>query len=268
MLIVTKLSMVRYRCARAATHVRDQWRSMRELGLKARSRAAQRWFSPKFLAVFEVTEPLVTICIATFNRAGLLTERTLPSLLRQSYPKLEILVVGDCCSDDTGARIAALGDPRVRFINLPTRGPYPEEPERRWMVAGSTPMNRALREARGSFITHVDDDDEYTPDRIEKLLALLRHTRSDFAFHPFRAQLKDGSWWDNPARGFELGYVTTSSVFYHSFWKSIEWDLEAWRYAEPGDWNRFRKIRFLGAKIARHSDSMLVHYREQNQADH
>lgn len=260
--------MVRYRSTLAAAYVRDQWRSMRELGLTARSRAAQRWLSPKFLAVFDERQPLVTICIATFNRARLLSERTLPSLLSQSYTNLEILVVGDCCTDDTGARIAALDDPRIRFINLSARGPYPDEPERRWMVAGSIPMNRALRDARGSFITHLDDDDEYAPDRIEKLLALLRRTRSDFAFHPFRAQLKDGSWWENPASWFKNGYVTTSSVFYHSFWKSIEWDLEAWRYAEPGDWNRFRKIRFLGAKIARHSESMLVHYREQNQASH
>ena len=259
--------MVRHRLVVAATHVRDQWRSMRELGMAARSRAAQRWTSPKFLAAFEDPDPLVTICIATFNRARLLCERTLPSLLCQSYPNLEILVVGDCCTDDTGTRIAALGDSRLRFINLPVRGQYPEEPEHRWMVAGSTPMNRALREARGTFITHLDDDDEYTDDRIEKLLALLTRTRSDFAFHPFRAQRKDGSWWDNTAPWFERGYVTTSAVFYHAFWKSVEWDLEAWRYSEPGDWNRFRKIRFLGAKIARHPDSMLLHYREQHQAN-
>ncbi len=265
--IAAKLSMVRHRSALAATFMREHWRSMRELGPMAPLRAAQRWRSPEFLAVFDESEPLVTVCIATFNRARVMSERTLPSLLRQSYSRLEILVVGDCCTDDTGARIAALGDSRIRFVNLPTRGPYPDEPERRWLVAGSIPMNRALREARGSFITHLDDDDEYTPDRIEKLLTLSRLTRSDFAFHPFHAQLKDGSWWKNPATWFRHGYVTTSSVFYHSFWKSIEWDLEAWRYGEPGDWNRFRKIRFLGAKIARHSESMLVHYREQNQAD-
>jgi len=260
--------MLRHRAALAATHVRDQWRSMREVGLAARARAARRWSSPEFLAVFKDPEPLVTVCIATFNRAELLCKRTLPSLLQQSYANLEILVVGDCCTDDTGARIAKLGDRRLRFINLPTRGQYPDDPERRWMVAGSVPMNHALREARGKFITHLDDDDEYTSNRVEILLDLLKRTTSDFAFHPFRAQRQDGSWWDNPARWFERGYVTTSAVFYHSFWKLVEWDLEAWRYAEPGDWNRFRKIRFLGARIARHSDYMLLHYREQQQGNH
>jgi hypothetical protein len=61
------------------------------------------------------------------------------------------------------------------------------------------------------------------------------------------------------------GYVSTSSVLYHRYWKSVEWDVEAWRMQEPGDWNRFRRIRFLGARAARHPDTMLLHYREQNQ---
>ena len=267
MSVRSRLLDLRQRSSQVAIHVRGQWRSVRELGFGARWRTAQRWQSPKFVAVFSEPGPLVTVCIATFNRAQVLTARTLPSLLRQSYKNLEILVIGDCCTDDTAARIAALGDARIRFINLPTRGVYPDEPERRWMVAGSIPMNYALRESQGSFITHLDDDDEYTPDRIEKLVALLKHARADFVYHPFRAQLKDGSWWDNPAHWFRWGYVTTSSVMYHSFWKSIEWDLEAWRYNEPGDWNRFRKIRFLGARIVRHPDSMLIHYREQNQVE-
>ena len=56
-------------------------------------------------------EPLVCINIATWNRARLLTERTLPPILKQSYRKIRVLVVGDCCTDDTAGRIAKLGDP-------------------------------------------------------------------------------------------------------------------------------------------------------------
>ncbi len=55
-----------------------------------------------------------------------------------------MLIVGDHCTDDTAERIAALGDPRIRFINLPARGVYPAEPFARWCVAGAAPMNHAL----------------------------------------------------------------------------------------------------------------------------
>jgi glycosyltransferase involved in cell wall biosynthesis len=184
-------------------------------------------------------------------------------LFAQTYRNIEIVVVGDCCTDDTEQRIAALGDPRVRFINLPVRGPYPDDPRLRWMVAGTFPMNRAMREAKGDFITHLDDDDEHAPGRVENLLNLLHRTRSDFAFHPFRVQQPDLSWWENPASWFAFGYVTTSSVLYHRFWKQVQWDAEAWRLQEPGDWNRFRRIRFLGARIIRHPDTMLLQYFEK-----
>jgi glycosyltransferase involved in cell wall biosynthesis len=259
------VGVVRHGSAVLGGYLRDVTRSAVTVGLAARRQAESRWRSREFLEVFDKPDPLVSICIATYNRARLLTERTLPSLFAQTYRNIEIIVVGDACTDDTAQRVAALGDPRLRFINLPVRGPYPEEPERRWMVAGTFPMNRGLREARGDFVTHLDDDDEHTPERVEKLVGLLRNTRCDFAYHPFRAQQRDGSWWDNPARWFVKGYVSTSSVLYHRYWKSVEWDVEAWRMQEPGDWNRFRRIRFLGARAARHPDTMLLHYREQNQ---
>src|SRR5262249_1151961 len=45
-------------------------------------------------------EPLVSVCVATYNRAGLLTERCLPSVLGQTYRRFELIVVGDGCTDE------------------------------------------------------------------------------------------------------------------------------------------------------------------------
>jgi len=41
-----------------------------------------------------------------------------------------VLIVADHCTDDTAERRGAIGDPRIRFINLPERGVYPTEPIR------------------------------------------------------------------------------------------------------------------------------------------
>ena len=78
------------------------------------------------------TEPLITITIATFNRAEILTRRTLPIVLAQTYQNFEIVIVGDHCTDDTEQQLQRLGDSRIRFINLPERGRYPQKRERRW----------------------------------------------------------------------------------------------------------------------------------------
>lgn len=217
-----------------------------------------------YQAVFSKAEPLITVCIATYNRGQLLTERTIPSVLQQTYRNLEVIVVGDCCQDDTAERIARIEDPRLRFVNLPERGNYPDDPNLRWMVAGSTPMNHALSLAQGDFITHLDDDDRYPLDRLEKLLAYARLQQAEFVWHPFHHEKAEGRWELNPAEEFASSQVTTSSVFYHRWFARIGWDINAYRLKEPGDWNRFRKFRYLGVRHARYPEPMLFHYREQN----
>ncbi|MGK5006302.1 glycosyltransferase family 2 protein [Janthinobacterium sp. LB2P70] len=238
---------------------------MRDLGLGARAgfRGARK--SAAYQAAYEMPQPLVTVCVATYNRGVLLTQRCLPSLLAQDYPHLQIVVVGDCCTDDTAERIAALNDPRIEFVNLSERGVYPTEPRQRWMVAGTLALNHALSLARGQFVTHLDDDDEHAPERISKLLALARSTRADIIWHPFDYERVPDEWHVNQAPHFAVNNVSTSSVFYHRWLASIPWDITAWRYAEPGDWNRFRKIRYLGVRAVRAPDRLLKHYRERNQ---
>ena len=71
-------------------------------------------------------EPLVSVRIATFNKAEELCERCLSSVRRQTYENWEALVVGDALDDDTERRIKALGDSRIRFWNLPSKAPTPK----------------------------------------------------------------------------------------------------------------------------------------------
>jgi glycosyltransferase involved in cell wall biosynthesis len=221
--------------------------------------------SPDYAAAFEAPEPLITVCIATYNRADLLVERSIPSILNQTYRNLELIVVGDCCTDATSEKIKKFNDDRLRFINLAERGRYPSSPELRWMVAGSTPMNHGLELARGQFITHLDDDDEHMPDRLEKLLACALRERAELVWHPFHYEAPNGEWLVQEGDAFARTKVSTSSVFYHNWFRQIPWDLQAWRMREPGDWNRFRKFKYLNAKCVRYPEPLLRHYRERTQ---
>jgi glycosyltransferase involved in cell wall biosynthesis len=210
--------------------------------------------------------PLVSVNIATFNRARILVERSLPSILGQTYENLQVNVVGDCCTDETEQLVRSMRDPRVRFINLPARGAYPTDPHRRWMVGGTAALNHGLSMSTGDFITHLDDDDEHAPDRIEKLLLFALSNDCDFVWHPFHCEDAQGNWNVNPAEALALGSVTTSAIFYRRWLKEIAWDIDAHWLAEPGDWNRIRRMKFLGANAMRYPEPLLRHYRERNQA--
>lgn len=137
---------------------------------------------PDYVRAWEDPNPLVSVRIATFGNADLLCERALASVRRQGYKNWECIVVGDAEPDSTVERVEALGDPRIRFLNLPFRGPYPDDPIRRWRVAGTAAMNRGAKEARGSWIAPLDHDDEWEDDHIEALLAHARNSHAELVY--------------------------------------------------------------------------------------
>lgn len=102
----------------------------------------------------------VSVVIPTFDRAGVLG-RSLDSVLRQTLPPLEILVVDDASSDGTERLVRERGAGLVRYIRLPHRS------------GAQAARNRGIREARGDWIAFQDSDDEWLPDKLERQMALL-----------------------------------------------------------------------------------------------
>lgn len=209
--------------------------------------------APTYEEAWTDPEPLVTVRIATYNNARLLCERTLASVRSQTYEHWQAIVVGDAVTDDTASRIAALGDPRIRFINLPFRGPYPEEDYRRWLVAGTAPMNRATREARGAWIAPLDHDDEWEPDHIEVLLERARDTHAELVYGKLRVRDAGtgavlprivGAW---PPVLSEFGL---QGAIYHAGLRRFEVDPNARFAGEPGDWNLTRRMWDAGVRFA------------------
>ena len=198
--------------------------------------------------------PLITVRVPTYQNGALLTERTLPSLLRQTYEHWECVIVGDAITDDTAERIARLGDDRIRFENLAVRGPYPEDPQRRWFVAGTQPMNAAAAMARGAWIAPLDDDDEFDEDHLEVLLARARETQAEFVYGQLR--VRDGATGeliDNIVGAWppRFGHIGMQGAMYHAAFQreGIVVDPHAWLAGEPGDWNFVRRLWEGGARF-------------------
>jgi glycosyltransferase involved in cell wall biosynthesis len=107
--------------------------------------------------------PLISIYLPTHNRVDML-ERALNSIYSQTYKNYEILICDDGSSDKTQERMLDLvaKNNQVRYL----RNPIP--------MGACTARNLGIFAASGEFITGLDDDDEFTQDRLEKLLASWR----------------------------------------------------------------------------------------------
>jgi len=230
-------------------------------------------------------EPLVTITIATYNRGRLLVEQTLPSALQQTYERIEVVVVGDCCADDTAELIGKLGDPRVRFLNLPIRPVYPRNRKRRRMVAGTPPANLAMDMAQGSWIARLDDDDLFTPDHIEVMLRAARADDLELVFGRRRQERLPGEWVERGGPRFPSGdppydmrdsWVAHSSVVFRTYLRLFRYDMEAWRQDIGADGHRWIRMARAGvrAKFVDHLSVLqplrpgemarsTIHYRNQ-----
>ncbi len=105
--------------------------------------------------------PLVSVLMPTFRQAPFLP-RALRSLLEQSFPDWELLVVDDASPDDTPAALAPfLGDSRIRPLRL----------ERN--VGTGAALNLATSLARGRYIAYLPSDDAFFPDHLQRLVEHL-----------------------------------------------------------------------------------------------
>ncbi len=201
-------------------------------------------------------DPLVSVTIATYNRSKLLTELTLPSVLNQTYQNFEIVIVGDCCTDDTEERIAKLNDPRIRFYNLPQRGPYPADPKLLWRVAGVPPMNRALEEARGLWIAHLDDDEVWKPYHLEYMLAAGYEKKAELVGGPIILESPPGHWETYSPRKNKLlfwrefmnGGIPHSSRVFRSYLKFFKYDIQSWQLDVGADRHLMMRMIYSGVR--------------------
>ena len=223
---------------------RIEARHDRELLARARAGRDVCWEEPDGEA-----EPLVTIRIATYNRSDELAAVSLPSALRQTYERIEVLVVGDRTDAATDRLMAGVKDPRVRYVNLPRPGLYPTDPLKRWRVSGSQPMNAALLLARGAWIAPCDDDDELTDDHVEVLLAEAKRRRLEMVHSITETRFADGSYGRLGRPELTVGQVTHGSVLYSMGLRFLRYSETCYRIPEPHDWNLWRRMRDLGVRI-------------------
>jgi glycosyltransferase involved in cell wall biosynthesis len=195
----------------------------------------------------EDSEPEITIRITTYNRADLLQQRALASAMRQTYERLDILVVGDGTDEETDRMMRGIRDPRVRYVNLRRIVPPVPSGHATWATLGVRAMNTAILLARGEWLAPLDDDDEFTDDHCDVLLAHARRERAEFVYS--KSQLvPTGRIIGDPS--FRSAGLTHGSVLYSMGLHFMSYNPDCWKRGEPQDWNLFRRMGEIGTRIS------------------
>lgn len=111
----------------------------------------------------------VTVIIPTYNWSAALRV-SIASVLAQTYRDFELLVIGDCCTDDSAEVVDGVRDARVQWHNLPLRH-----------KSQSGPNNFGIEIATGSLIAYLGHDDVWHPDHLSSVVEKIEETGADLA---------------------------------------------------------------------------------------
>src|SRR5258706_7156010 len=99
--------------------------------------------------------PTVSVVIPVYNCAPFISE-TLQGVAKQSFRDLEVIVVDDGSSDETGSVVQKF-DPAIRYLRQKNQGP-------------AAARNRGVNSAGGEFIAFCDHDDVWNEQHLEQSL--------------------------------------------------------------------------------------------------
>ncbi len=170
-----------------------------------------------------VSTPTVSIIVATYNRSNVLAI-AIETVLAQTYPHWELLVIGDACTDDTAAVVARFDDARIRFHNLAQN-----------IGEQSGPNNEGMRQAKGKYFAFLNHDDLWLPEHLATAVAALEKSDADLVYgltgvaEPADRHFLYGA---NPSGSYDPGMFVPATA----------WVFRRELFETVGPWKFYREI--------------------------
>jgi glycosyltransferase involved in cell wall biosynthesis len=111
-------------------------------------------------------EPLVSIILPTYNRERLLP-RAIKSVLEQTFPHFELLVVDDGSTDNSAEVVASFDDARIRYIKHDRRR------------GGGAARNSGIRSSCSTYVAFQDSDDQWLPDKLARQMERFKEAPAE-----------------------------------------------------------------------------------------
>jgi glycosyltransferase involved in cell wall biosynthesis len=194
---------------------------------------------------------LVSVITPAYNAQAFIGE-TIASVINQSYPHWEMVIIDDGSTDGTGDVIQTyLGDTRIKYV-------YQKNQER------AVARNNGIRLAAGKYIAFLDADDMWLPDKLKIQVEYLEtHPEIGLCFTHYLLMDKSGSPLGMPATHFkqgrdqfcnllEVNFIPNSTVIVpRAVFEQVGWFDETLPAFGSEDWDmwlrivRFHPIHFI-----------------------
>jgi len=115
---------------------------------------------------------LVSIIMPSWNTASFIAE-SIRSVIHQTYPNWELIIVDDCSNDNTDDVVTSFQDSRIKYLKNGVN------------CGAAVTRNRAIREAQGEWVAFLDSDDLWAPDKLKKMIAFMTENHYFFAYHEY-----------------------------------------------------------------------------------
>jgi len=154
-------------------------------------------------------KPTVSIIMPAYNRATMIGA-AIKSVLAQTNPRWELIIIDDGSTDPTAKVVKGFGDRRIQYHYQENAGP-------------SAARNHALELAAGEWICYLDSDDEFLPPYLATMLAhFARHPEASFGFpkgHFYLELYRDGQ---RVARRDNSGIYPNQATLHDVFQARVE----------------------------------------------
>ena len=133
----------------------------------------------------------ISVIVPLYNK-GCIIERTVKSVLNQTYPHFELIVVDDGSTDNSADIVKQFNDERIQLIQQPNAGP-------------SAARNKGVQNARTEWIVFLDGDDELLPEALNHF-AELRNNFNKASIYNCRSYIRHNEKL-KPTTNTSNGYV-------------------------------------------------------------
>ncbi|SDP09902.1 glycosyltransferase family 2 protein [Desulforhopalus singaporensis] len=146
--------------------------------------------------------PLISVIIPAYNHEKFIGE-AVESVLRQTIADLELIVIDDGSTDNTGKVVKSYSDRRLSYYHQENQDAY-------------NTINRGLSMVRGKYVAILNSDDVYTRDRFEKIVAYQKKTGAQCVITDVIPISDDGQIFQDPDFGWNRWHSGNRKCYFES----------------------------------------------------
>lgn len=158
----------------------------------------------------EVSQALVSVIVATYRRDDAL-KQALFSLGEQTYPNMEIVLVDDSAEPQWQEKVARIADD--------FRNAYPQASLHHITnpvnLGSAKTRNTGIEAARGEYVTFLDDDDVYLPEKVQNQVAEMILQNADYSITDLKLYNENGHQIDIRTRSYIQSTEPDQLMRYH-----------------------------------------------------